>query len=110
MMTSVALLLALHTPAPANCNRDATVTAQVAPDFPDKARGVVVGPATVFISVSISPQGKIARLRVFKSSGNGDLDQAAIHAAQQSTYSPRVRNCKPASGNYLFKVTFDPAH
>jgi len=111
MLSSIALLLALQTPPAhtlASCNRDATVTAQVAPDFPAGGREAGLGQSTVSIKVYLSPKGTIAALRVFSSSGNFDLDQAALRAAAQSTYSPRVKNCKPAFGLYLFKVTFDP--
>ena len=107
MVTSIGLLLALQTPAPAICNRDATVTAQVSPDYPESARELGLGISTVSIRVYLSPKGTIAALRVFNSSGNGDLDQAALRAAAQSTYLPRIKNCKPAFGLYLFKVTFD---
>ncbi len=114
MISSIALLLALqaplppqpvHTPGP--CNRDATVSAQVSPDYPESARELGLGISTVLIRVYLNPKGTIAALRVFNSSGNVDLDQAALRAAAQSTYLPRVKNCKPAFGVYLFKVTFD---
>lgn len=106
MLTSIALLLAVQTAPP--CNRDATVTTQVAPDYPERARGAGLGVSKVSIRVYLSPKGTVAALRVFNSSGNVDLDQAAIRAAAQSTYSPRVKNCKPAFGLYLFRVTFNP--
>jgi TonB family protein len=107
MLTSIALLLALQTPAPATCNRDAIVTTQVSPDYPESARELGLGLATVSVRVYLSPRGTIAALRVVDSSGNLDLDQAALRAAAQSTYMPRMKNCKPAFGLYVFKVTFD---
>ena len=100
---------ALPTRPPAvACDRDATVTHQTAPDYPGSARELGLGQLTVGVRVYITPQGTIAALRVLNSSGNGDLDQAALRAAAESTYSPRTRNCKPTFGLYLFKVTFAP--
>jgi len=100
---------ALPTPAPAGaCDRDATVTHQTSPDYPESARELGLRQVTAGIQVYITPQGTIAALRVLNSSGNGDLDQAALRGAAESTYSPRMRNCKPTFGLYLFKVTFDP--
>ncbi len=110
MVTFLALLVALQTapPTPAPCNRDATVVHQTSPDYPQTARELGLGQRTVVIRVYLTPQGTIAALRVLTSSGNGFLDQAALTAAAQSTFSPRVKSCKPAFGLYLFKVTFDP--
>ena len=110
MVTSLALLLALQTAAPTApaCNRDATVLRQIPPDYPQAARELGLGQRTVGIRVYVTPQGTVAALRVLNSSGNNFLDQAALGAAAQSTFSPRVKNCKATFGLYLFKVTFDP--
>lgn len=91
-----------------NCNRDATVQRQVSPDYPESARGLGLGQVTVVIRVYINPDGKAVAWRVTQSSGNVAIDQEAGKAAVQSTYTPRLKNCKPAAGLYLFKVTFSP--
>ena len=102
-------LQAASTPAPTvPCDRDAIVTHQAPPDYPESARELPLRRSTAGIQVYITPQGTIAALRVVDSTGNGDLDQAALRAAAESSYSPRMRNCKAAFGLYLFKVTFDP--
>jgi TonB family protein len=102
-------LQAASTPAATvPCDRDVMVTHQTSPGYPESARELGLTQVTAGIQVYITPQGTIAALRVINSSGNGDLDQAAIRAAAESTYLPRVKNCKPAFGLYLFKVTFDP--
>jgi hypothetical protein len=36
------------------------------------------------------------------------LDQAALRAARQSTYSPKLEDCKPVTGSYLFTADFQP--
>ncbi|HEX5274762.1 MAG TPA: energy transducer TonB [Candidatus Rubrimentiphilum sp.] len=105
----LAITLQPATPAPnVPCDRDATVSQQVSPDYPESARESGIGQVTAGIRVYLTPLGKVAALRVLTSSGNGDLDQAAIRAAAESTYLPRIKNCKPTFGLYLFKVTFDP--
>ena len=43
---------------------------------------------------------------VVKSSGNAALDNAAVVAAQDSTYAPDVVDCKPVAGTYLFHADF----
>ncbi len=111
MLLTILLAITLQpaTSAPAvPCNRDATVSREVSPDYPQDARGLGLGQVTAVIRVYLTPQGKIAGLRVVNSSGNGEIDQAALRSAAASTYLPRIKNCKPAFGLYLFKVTFDP--
>jgi TonB family protein len=103
-----ALLLALQTaqapaPAPVPCSRDATVLHQIPPDYPEAARELGLGQRSVGIRVYISPQGTIAALRVLNSSGNNFLDQAALGTAAQSTFSPRVKNCKATFGSAFSK-------
>ena len=107
----LAIILQPASPVPAvPCNRDAIVTHQVPPDFPEAAREAGLGKVTAGIRVYLTPQGTIGALRVQNSTGNGDLDQAALRAAAESTYSSRVKNCKATYGLYLFKATFDPSH
>lgn len=110
MMIAVPFLaLLLAHPAPASpCSRDATVKTIVTPDYPDSARAAHLGLRETTVSVDIRADGTVQGVRVVKSSGNDALDQATIAAATQSTYLPKVVNCKAVAGAYLFKVTFDP--
>lgn len=110
MLLSILLAVTLQpmTPATVHCNRDAIASHQISPDYPEAARALGTGKATAVVRVYITPHGTVGALRVANSTGNFDLDQAAIRAAAESTYLPRIKNCKPAFGLYLFKVTFDP--
>ncbi len=36
------------------------------------------------------------------------IDQAALRAARQSTYSPKLVNCSPTTGDYIFRADFQP--
>lgn len=90
----------------ASCFKDASVLTEVAPAFPASERGVFHGTATAYVEVSLDPAGKIAAAKIFRSSGVQALDDAALRAASQSTFSPKISGCKAVPGDYLFKVTF----
>ncbi len=112
MVLSILFAITLQpaTAAPAApCNRDAIVTQQVTPDYPQSARALGLGRVTAVIRVYLTRQGKVAGVRVVNSTGNADIDQAALRSAAASTYLPRIKKCKPTFGLYLFKVMFDPA-
>ncbi|HTU81772.1 MAG TPA: M56 family metallopeptidase [Candidatus Acidoferrales bacterium] len=58
------------------------------------------------VAVSIASDGKPAAVRVYESSGNADVDDAVLSAARKSTYSPKLVDCVPVAGDYLFKANF----
>ena len=98
------------TPKPA-CKtpyQDATVVNQAQPEYPDAARDQGLGEVQVAVQVTIGPSGGLIDAKIAQSANNMALDQAALAAARQSTYAPKVVNCQPVTGDYLFRVTFDP--
>jgi len=98
------------TPKPA-CRtpyQDATAVQAVTPDYPDQAREQGLGEVQVTVIVTISPSGSLVNATIGQGSGNMSIDQAALSAARQSTYAPKIVNCQPVEGTYNFKVTFDP--
>lgn len=95
-------------PACANPNVEATVTNPVQPDYPESARDLGLGPVSVEVEVTVGPSGNLVTASIFKSSNNMSIDQAALRAARQSTYSPKLVNCSPTTGNYLFRADFQP--
>jgi protein TonB len=98
------------TPKPA-CRtpyQDATAVQAVTPDYPDAAREQGLGEVQVTVIVTISPSGSLVNATIGQGSGNMSIDQAALSAARQSTYAPKIVNCQPVEGTYNFKVTFDP--
>jgi protein TonB len=98
------------TPKPA-CKtpfQDATVVQQAQPEYPDSAREQGLGEVQVAVRVTIGPSGSLVNATISQSAGNMALDQAALAAARQSTYAPKIVNCQPEQGDYLFRVTFDP--
>ena len=98
------------TPKPA-CKtpyQDATVVQQAQPEYPDSAREQGLGEVQVAVKVTIGPSGSLVNATISQSAGNMALDQAALAAARQSTYAPKIVNCEAVEGDYLFRVTFDP--
>lgn len=98
------------TPKPA-CKtpyQDATVVQQAQPEYPDSAREQGLGEVQVAVRVTIGPSGSLVNAAISQSAGNMALDQAALAAARQSTYAPKIVNCEAVTGDYLFRVTFDP--
>jgi|HubBroStandDraft_2_1064218.scaffolds.fasta_scaffold228580_1 TonB family protein len=95
-------------PACANPNVEATVTSPVQPDYPESAKDLGLGAVSVEVEVTVGPSGNLVTASVYKSSNNMSIDQAALRAARQSTYSPKLINCSPTTGNYLFRADFQP--
>jgi len=97
-----------ESPTPPACARphmDARITRVVEPDYPNSAREQGAT-GTVLVKVSLNPSGGVKSTSIYKSSGNAELDQAALAAAHESTYSPEVEDCQPVGGTYLFRASF----
>ena len=88
-------------PACANPNVEATVTNAVQPDYPESARDLGLGAVSVEIEVTVGPSGNLISATVYKSASNMAIDQAALRAARQSAYSPKLINCAPTTGKLL---------
>ncbi len=54
--------------------------------------------------VTVGPDGLPIKAKIVKSSGSAAVDRATIDAAMHSTYSPKMKACKPMTGEYLFNV------
>lgn len=98
------------TPKPA-CKtpyQDATVVEQAQAEYPDSARDLGLGEVQVYVTVTVGPTGNLLDAKVTRSANNMSLDNAALAAARQSTYAPKIVDCQPTTGSYNFIVTFDP--
>jgi TonB family protein len=89
--------------------RDGRVVKAVSLGYPDSAMKLNLGPLTVLVEVTVNPDGTLASSTIFRSSGNADVDQAALSEARASTYAPKLVDCKPVSGQYLFRAEFNPS-
>jgi TonB family protein len=97
------------TPAAPACKtpyQEATASNAVTPDYPDSARELGLGDVTVMVEVTVGPTGALEAASVERSGGNMAIDQAALRAARESTYLPKIVNCAPTSGTYLFRADF----
>ena len=89
--------------------KDATMTSQVAPEYPESAKEANLGPVVVIVKLTLSPSASVLSTSIISSSGNSAIDQAALLAARQSSYSPKIEDCKPVEGSYSFRASFDPS-
>lgn len=58
------------------------------------------------IAISLSDTGKLLSHRVFASSGNSWLDQAALKSVRLTRFSPEMQNCRRVGGTYLYAVDY----
>lgn len=77
-----------------------------APDLPQSE--MPTHKVSAVVAVKVGADGKAHGLTIYKSSGNANVDRAVLVAAEKSTYTPRLVNCEPHSGVYLFKADFAP--
>jgi TonB family protein len=87
---------------------DASVTNAVQPEYPESAKDMNMGPVTVQIEVTVGPSGNLVGAKIYKSGNNMAIDQAALRAARESTYSPKLVDCNAVEGDYLFRADFQP--
>lgn len=78
-----------------------------APDLPKSQ--MPAHNVSAVVAVKVGADGKPHGVTIYKSSGNANVDRAVITAAEKSTYTPRLVNCAPHSGVYLFKADFAPS-
>ena len=103
-----ALLGQTATPSPTAlaCQAEAGLTRAEAPaDFHPPEDG---GPLNANVLVLISPEGKVEKATLAKSSGNLEFDWASVVAARRSAYKPKIVDCKPVEGTFIFKTSLAP--
>jgi TonB family protein len=78
---------------------------QVPPTYPKSARDNAIE-GIVIVTTVIDEQGKVQSPAVEKSSGDNDLDQAALDAVSQWTFKPATLNGKVVSVYYTLTIRF----
>jgi TonB family protein len=58
------------------------------------------------VAIELSSTGTLVSEYVIQSSGNPNLDRAALLSARMSRFAPEVTNCAAVGGSYLYTVTF----
>jgi TonB family protein len=84
---------------------DARFTREVQPDYPEVAR-MQNAQGTAVVLATIGPTGNVLSERIDKSTGNSQLDAAALAAARMSSFEPPKINGKPATETYRLVYTF----
>ena len=95
-------------PLCSNPNQEASVINAMSPDYPESVRDLGLGRVSVLVQVTIDAEGRLVDAKIFQSSNNAAIDQSALRAARQTTYAPRIANCAPVEGTYIFHADFEP--
>jgi TonB family protein len=93
-----------QTPRCARPNQEAQIVNPMSPDLPDSVKT----PVTVLVFVTVGWDGNLVEEHLQRSSGNVAADQAALRAARQSQYAPKLVNCEPITGAIIFHAVFYP--
>lgn len=86
---------------------DARFADRVEPVYPDIAKEQGVG-GTAIVLATIGPDGRVLTVSIDQSTGNRQLDSAAVAAAHASRFEPPEIDGKPATETYRIVYTFDP--
>ena len=81
---------------------------EVAPVFPESARGLVKDKRMVLLRVSLDANGNLSNAIVAQSSGQSSIDASALDAVRATSYSPELHNCVAIGGEYSISETVDP--
>jgi hypothetical protein len=105
------LLLAQASPSP-TASACPTVLAQlvepVQPNLPADIAQSDAPPFEIDILVTVGPDGSVVATKPWRPSLYLSAVAAAMAAARESTYKPKMVNCKPVTGDYLFRADFTP--
>ena len=75
--------------------------------MPDEPRGVKINGTTIAV-VIVASSGSVVRASIWKTSGNAQVDQSVLDAAKRGRYSPKLMDCRPVEGEYLFHPDYAP--
>jgi TonB family protein len=106
-LLSALLAQATASPTATPCQAEAEVVRAIPPkDFDLWPYEGAAFYATVL--VLIGPDGKVEKASLYQPSGNLQFDMASIRAAKKSTFKPKLIDCKPVEGTFLFKTSLTP--
>lgn len=75
--------------------------------YPEAARQAQIG-GVIGMAFKITPTGTVSEVAVVRSSGNGDLDEAAKSCVRTWRYLPAQENGKPVAAAWNVEVVFKP--
>jgi TonB family protein len=89
-------------------DKDVTIAQAATPAYPASAADLGIGPVVVYVQVTVNPDGSLAHAVIARSSNNSAIDSAALRAARQSLYSPRIVNCSAIETSQTLAVYLNP--
>ncbi|HTZ54756.1 MAG TPA: TonB family protein [Candidatus Acidoferrum sp.] len=89
-------------------NRVAQPIHATEPDYPDAAANLHLKKTSTMVGVKTDATGAVTAVWLLVSSGNDDLDKAALSAARRSTFRPALVNCAPAASAFSMLEEFEP--
>jgi TonB family protein len=105
MHANMEALLAFADP----CNHAPAIVMQAMPQLPGTLESLhITQRREVLLEVVLDKRGQVTLVKMLASTKNRDLDSAAVRSARASTYSPAMVHCRPARGETLFRVLYDP--
>lgn len=75
------------------------------PPYPQRAR-TAKAEGAVTVRVTVSAEGKVLGCSLHRSTGNTDLDQAALKAVRRWRFTPGMSAAKPVQSDVLVRVVF----
>lgn len=91
--------------APSKCDTPAAIDGTPFFEMPQiAAEQDVSGQASV--KIDITSGGALANEKLYSTSGNRWLDEAALLSARLTRYVPEMVNCEHVAGSYLYEVEF----
>ncbi|MGA7746242.1 MAG: TonB family protein [Candidatus Aquilonibacter sp.] len=94
-----------HAPTCSKPFQEAYITVGTSPTYPASAPQI---PVTVLVQVTIGPTGKLIAAHIYQSSNNARMDMTALRAARDYKYAPKIVNCVPTIGSYIYRAEFIP--
>jgi TonB family protein len=85
--------------------RSVTMSSAVAPALPSGLN--IPKPVAVLVDVLVGQDGSLRGATIAMSSGIAAVDQAVVRAALASTYAPKLVNCEPTQGDFLYRADFN---
>ncbi|HET7812892.1 MAG TPA: TonB C-terminal domain-containing protein, partial [Candidatus Baltobacteraceae bacterium] len=85
------------------CNHEAKATLVFRPEMPDVVAQTQV-PVHGEVIVWLDQFGELTKLQISRSTGNTALDDRLKRAAMASNYLPKVKDCMPVAGSYIFSM------
>jgi len=113
MFAFAALVVALQTtPAPKPtydpCDRDAALVHSERPHLPAAKYKTLGNGRTALVSVTIDETGRVLAATIAQTTGDPELDAAAVESAKASTFSAGRQNCKAIGGTFGITIDFQP--